>query len=666
MDKKSHRSLLSGVCALILGFQCVFCFPVSAGASAWDLFRVWNIYGELITQADAAEEETELQKKVPVVLSLGDSYSAGEGNEPYYGEDDPNKYENEDWLSHRSINAWPGRLTIDTISGMLSSHKEGRVPQWYFWAQSGAVTDNYDTTPFHKEVVRYTKNIFPYDLPLQNMVFTDLAGIEENENMEYEVRYVTLTMGGNDVGFANIITEMIVNGIPGVSSLIKVQQASTLNKPGSKPIFNFPLPSKIYMPGTLLPVASLSASTYQYYESPEELRRLLDIQVERFDNTVAPHLRTIFADILKKSGENACLIVAGYPKLFCDTDMAADCLIEPWEAKIVNEYITLFNAKIQLVVNNLILSDKDTYLGRIEFVAVESAFDGHGMYSVRQPSFMNEITTVKGEDLKRPTPQDISAIASGASVHPNELGLQAYANCVQPVIDLLDEARKNASIRVYVEDEDGAFFDGTQASVTCEDRFGRKYVLEPRQDRRGTTYFTSGDVEPGQFQLTVSKPGYPAMSVVREIEKDRTNEFTFLFPAGIGTPEDTVKKLEHAINNFDQEELLSCFDSSMNQMYDGMLGLSEFMTGLPLEALTDIGGGLMPLMKEFGFDVHYRMEIRDVLYAEDGQSCLVTVYVVSSGFGSSTTEEQQLPMHLVDREWLISFEGVGEFADYIQ
>ena len=30
----------------------------------------------------------------PVVVSMGDSYSSGEGNEPFYGQEDSNKYKN--------------------------------------------------------------------------------------------------------------------------------------------------------------------------------------------------------------------------------------------------------------------------------------------------------------------------------------------------------------------------------------------------------------------------------------------------------------------------------------------------------------------------------------------------------------------------------------------
>ena len=49
---------------------------------------------------------------VPVIVSLGDSYSCGEGIEPFYGQDaemalrclDP------DWLAHRSEKSWPMRI----------------------------------------------------------------------------------------------------------------------------------------------------------------------------------------------------------------------------------------------------------------------------------------------------------------------------------------------------------------------------------------------------------------------------------------------------------------------------------------------------------------------------------------------------------------------------
>ena len=57
-----------------------------------------------------AEED---KKRDYVIVSLGDSYSSGEGNEPFYKQDKPvmDKIHEPDWLAHRSQIAWSGLLT---------------------------------------------------------------------------------------------------------------------------------------------------------------------------------------------------------------------------------------------------------------------------------------------------------------------------------------------------------------------------------------------------------------------------------------------------------------------------------------------------------------------------------------------------------------------------
>ena len=40
-----------------------------------------------------------------------------------------------------------------------------------------------------------------------------------------------------------------------------------------------------------------------------------------------------------------------------------------------------------------------------------------------------------------------------------------------------------------------------------------------------------------------------------------------------GTPEDTIEKMEHALNNLDQEELLECFDNQIQGLYSGALSV---------------------------------------------------------------------------------------------
>ncbi len=57
----------------------------------------------------------------PVVVSMGDSYSACEGVSPFYGWGEG--YANQDWLAHRSENSWPGQLAFPGLSGKLRDHR---------------------------------------------------------------------------------------------------------------------------------------------------------------------------------------------------------------------------------------------------------------------------------------------------------------------------------------------------------------------------------------------------------------------------------------------------------------------------------------------------------------------------------------------------------------
>ena len=60
----------------------------------------------------------------PVIMaSLGDSYSSGEGIEPFYGQEQSlnDKVKNENWLAHRSQKSWPSLLQIPGLSGTMSN-----------------------------------------------------------------------------------------------------------------------------------------------------------------------------------------------------------------------------------------------------------------------------------------------------------------------------------------------------------------------------------------------------------------------------------------------------------------------------------------------------------------------------------------------------------------
>ena len=71
----------------------------------------------------------------------------------------------------------------------------------------------------------------------------------------------------------------------------------------------------------------------------------------------------------------------------------------------------------------------------IRFVSVEAAFEGHGAYS--EDPYINPVYSgIRDQDLLW------NLLASYYSMHPNKKGAEAYARCVQEVIDALESGRE--------------------------------------------------------------------------------------------------------------------------------------------------------------------------------------------------------------------------------
>ena len=256
----------------------------------------------------------------PIIVSLGDSYSSGEGIEPFYGqfdEDIAQKINNPDWIAHRSQKAWPGMLKLPSIKGRMSDHRD---QNWFFCAASGATTEhilNDYHKPYNKDNGKYKGS---YPLPQQRSAFDNLKG--------KHTKYVTLTLGGNDADFEGIITTAVFSN-------------SYLNPNGLSDKFNH---------------------TWQEFFR---------------NNGIRDNLYHAYRNIAEKAGSQAHIIVAGYPKLI---DPAGSPprgeIINKKEAALINENVTKFNQAIQSIVN--------TCQGegmQISFVSVEEAFEGHGVYS---------------------------------------------------------------------------------------------------------------------------------------------------------------------------------------------------------------------------------------------------------------------------------------------
>ena len=142
--------------------------------------------------------------------------------------------------------------------------------------------------------------------------------------------------------------------------------------------------------------------------------------------------------------------------------------------------------------------------------------------------------------------------------------------------------------------------------------------------------------------------------------------YLLLFKAGIleniedmvaGTPEDTVQKMEDALNQMDQQALLECFDEQSQGIYSGLLGVGGELLDFDLGALSDLASGLGGYMSAAGLTPQFDLTVVDVEYTGD-DTCLVTVDFSVTYQGTSETDTEVLPMVKDGRDWVVSAAGL--------
>lgn len=345
----------------------------------------------ILIDSNAAENDIARDN---IIVSMGDSYSSGEGIEPFYGSRSRmlnQKVKNRDWLAHRSEKAWSGMLSLPSIAGVMSDHPD---KNWYFVAASGAETKNITTEEQNRKYFK-KQEFFPLigsdSLPLQDIIFDEL---KENGK---KADYVTLTIGGNDVGF----TELVRSAAKSSMFLGPAYLSDKIN------------------------------DAWRIFYQEEGVR-------EKLADT--------YVDICDKAGEQATLLVVGYPQLI--NPKGWTLVFSENAAQQLNNAAHHFNKEIEQVVNeckSIIMKDENGNLrektNNIYFVSVEDIFSGHGAYA--KDSYINGIELVKSEDI------DDEQWISSYSFHPNEKGAQAYADCVQAKIDWLEGRESRESENKY-------------------------------------------------------------------------------------------------------------------------------------------------------------------------------------------------------------------------
>lgn len=414
------------------------------------LCSMTSVYGDTVTSSNTV-----------IMVSLGDSYSSGEGIPPFYGQkinaSINEKVKDEDWLAHRSTKSWPSLLKIPGIFGTMKDYNvkntnTSMICKWYFKASSGAETKHFNQETQSKFVNKQSyKNEF--SLPKQLDVF---------KNIEGNVDYVTLTVGGNDVNFSELITTCAME------------------------------------------------STYLGSKT-------LDVKLEtlwRKFSVTRENIKKVYQDIETAAGSQATIIVAGYPQLL-DKD-GKGCAINKEEAMTINDNVSKFNKELYQIVKQCKLFGMD-----IEFVDVETEFDGHQAYS--DDSWINPI-------MIKPQSEDLTnAIGSSYSVHPNEAGAQAYARCVNAKIEEVANRKKTGTLsgKICKASDRTSPVDNATISVYKDNKLFPSVALD---DINGNY---SLKLPVGEYSVEIKADGYiPFKALASVAENENTYMETFLLVEG--------------------------------------------------------------------------------------------------------------------------------------
>ena len=359
-----------------------------------------------------------------IIVSMGDSYSSGEGIDDFYDHNLPfaERIKSEDWLAHRSQNSWGGQLRLTNVDGTMA---ENRNTNWYFVASSGAETVHITGEQYkyyHKEEGRFyeTKTVYtngdelsedgktlltddaknmprPWKIPPQNNIFDRLS----NEGKQAD--YVTITIGGNDVVFSDIITKAA-----------DPRESSYLN--------------------------------------PNAFSDLVDMLLKHItSDDITNKLIDTYGKIQNKSGSK--IIVAGYPKLLEQSGKGT--LFNKYESETINNAVHAFNLKINRAVLTCEIDGGSN--GIYHFVSVEDGFNGHEAYS--DEPYINPVSIfAKDQDIK-------DSGASAYSMHPNKDGAEIYRSCVQAKINELERTTSDERDIVLVLDVSGSM-SGTPLEET--------------------------------------------------------------------------------------------------------------------------------------------------------------------------------------------------------
>lgn len=308
--------------------------------------------GSTLTQAVPFRVATHLS-----YTALGDSYASGEGVTPYLiGQADE--------LCHRSRAGWPALVTAGASPEPLSTRDDAA---FRFLACSGARIVNLDTTPQAKKVGNWWFQS-DHEVPLQL------------DHLNPDADLVTVSIGGNDLGFAPIILHCFTS-------------------------LSCPEATFITTTGTTTPVSLQDWTT---------VRLAL----------IGNELTGAYQAIRTRVSADTTIVATTYPRLVSSSPVAylnAACwppLLSSGERQWLRDQIDTFAD---------IVHERARRPGaRLQVVDVRDDFEGHNVCD--RDAYLLGPTLVRIDDLEVYPP------ISAASFHPTARGARVYAAAVDDAL----------------------------------------------------------------------------------------------------------------------------------------------------------------------------------------------------------------------------------------
>jgi hypothetical protein len=359
-----------GWCTTSTGFrQSNFCRVDASGRATWrsPAFEELEPSSVTVRREKAGEVLGAGYSSVRVLdpgkyVALGDSFSAGEGLEPYLDE------------CHRNAGegAWPALVTppgLPSYATVYGLDGNGTAWDFEFPACSGA----------------RTVNVFRQGAGGGEPQGEEESGLTQLEfpAVDFETSAVTMTIGGNDVGFSGVLSACAVDSI-----LLRLS-------------VNLPVLNNFRSDCT---------------KDPDAFFAELDAQIEN----LGVELSRLYSSTKDEVGPDSSVVISGYPRLFPEASYRCGWL----SGLFVNDDILdRMNASTDLM-NDVIAAA--TAEAGVWYVDVRDEFDNHGVCDERGEEWINGPTRV--ESLN---PLDwISRRVGRGSFHPNRSGYEGYAGVV--------------------------------------------------------------------------------------------------------------------------------------------------------------------------------------------------------------------------------------------